>query len=106
MRSPEDYMLPCLNKKLFGFDCLGCGLQRSLSLLFHGDFLGALKMYPAVYTLIPLGLIIAAPSARNQEKDFVVYKEGSKELEANPKWAGEDGNATVGSITKFYRGDE
>jgi len=54
---------------------------------------------------IPLGLIIAAPSARNQEKDFVVYKEGSKELEANPKWAGEDGNATVGSITKFYRGD-
>lgn len=55
---------------------------------------------------IPLGLIIAAPSARNQEKDFVVYKKGSKELEANPKWAGEDGNATVGSITKFYRGDE
>ena len=35
-----------------------------------------------------------------------VYKEGSKELEANPKLAGEDGNATVGSITKFYRGDE
>jgi len=54
---------------------------------------------------VPLGLLIAAPSARDKDKDFVVYKEGSKALEGNPKWAGEDGNATVESITKFYRGD-
>ena len=54
---------------------------------------------------VPLGLLIAAPSARDKDKDFVVYREGSKELEANPKWAGEDGNATVGSIIKFYRGE-
>ena len=53
---------------------------------------------------VPLGLLIAAPSARNKDKDFVVYKEGSKALEGNPKWAGEDGNATVESITNFYRG--
>jgi hypothetical protein len=58
MRTPEDYMLPCLNKKLFGFDCLGCGLQRGLSHLFHGEFIAAFKMYPAVYTLVPLGLLI------------------------------------------------
>lgn len=58
MQSPEDYMLPCLNKKLFGFDCMGCGLQRGLYLLFNGEFIAAFKMYPAVYTLIPLGLII------------------------------------------------
>ena len=54
---------------------------------------------------VPLGLLIAAPSARNKDKDFIVYRKGSKELEANPKWAGEDGNATVESITKFYRGE-
>ena len=53
---------------------------------------------------VPLGLLIAAPSARDKDKDFVVYKEGSKALEGNPKWAGEDGNATVESITNFYRG--
>ncbi|WAC02288.1 DUF2752 domain-containing protein [Lacinutrix neustonica] len=58
MYSPEDYMLPCLNKKLFGFDCLGCGLQRGLSHLFHGELIAAFKMYPAVYTLVPLGLLI------------------------------------------------
>lgn len=58
MLSPEDYMIPCLNKKLFGFDCLGCGLQRSVSLLIHGEFLEAFKMYPAIFTLIPLFILI------------------------------------------------
>ncbi len=48
----EDFMLPCLNKKLFGADCLGCGFQRALLLLFNGDLVAAFKMYPAIYTLI------------------------------------------------------
>lgn len=55
----EAYMLPCLNKKIFGMDCMGCGLQRSISLLLHGEFIAAFKMYPAIYTLIPLiGFVI------------------------------------------------
>lgn len=52
-----------------------------------------------------LGLLIAAPAARNASSDYIVYKKGSAELEANPKWAGPDGNATVKSINKFYRGE-
>jgi hypothetical protein len=56
--SPEDYMLPCITKNLFGFECLGCGSQRALSLLLHGEFISAFKMYPAIYTLIPLFLLI------------------------------------------------
>nr|WP_317169738.1 DUF2752 domain-containing protein [Hanstruepera ponticola] len=51
-------MLPCLNKKLLGFDCMGCGLQRSLLLIYQGEFVSAFYMYPAVYTLIPLFLLI------------------------------------------------
>ena len=58
MLSPEDYMIPCLNKKLFGFECLGCGLQRSLVLLWQGEFTEAFKMYPAIFTLIPLFILI------------------------------------------------
>jgi len=58
MLSVEDYMIPCFNKKLFGFDCLGCGLQRSVVFLFNGEFIAAFKMYPAIYTLIPLFLLI------------------------------------------------
>ena len=45
-------MLPCINKKLFGFDCLGCGIQRSFVFLLQGDFLEAFKMYPAIYSLL------------------------------------------------------
>ena len=58
MLSPEDYMLPCLNKKLLGFECMGCGLQRSVSLIYHGQFADAFFMYPAVYSLILLFLTI------------------------------------------------
>ncbi len=58
MLSPEDYMIPCLNKQLFGFECLGCGLQRSVAFLLRGEFVEAFKVYPAIYTLIPLFLII------------------------------------------------
>jgi hypothetical protein len=48
----EDYMIPCMNKKLFGVECFGCGTQRSLLLLIHGDFAGAFAMFPAIYTTI------------------------------------------------------
>jgi hypothetical protein len=55
----EDYMLPCLNKKYFGFECMGCGLQRSVALILKGQLVDAFFMYPAVYTLIGLfGFII------------------------------------------------
>lgn len=52
MPSPEDFMLPCLNKQLLGFECMGCGMQRSALLLFKGDFVAAFYMYPAIYTLL------------------------------------------------------
>lgn len=52
--SLKDYTLPCINKKLFGFDCLGCGMQRSLLLILQGDFMAAFKMYPAIYSLFIL----------------------------------------------------
>ena len=58
MLSFEDYMIPCLNKKIFGFECLGCGFQRALSLLFQGELIAAFKMYPAIYTLIPLFILV------------------------------------------------
>ncbi len=48
----EDYMIPCLNKKLFGVDCFGCGTQRALVLLLKGDFVGAFTMFPAIYTTV------------------------------------------------------
>tara|TARA_R110002050_G_scaffold17110_3_gene51181 strand:- start:5063 stop:5365 length:303 start_codon:yes stop_codon:yes gene_type:complete len=48
----ENYMLPCMNKQIFGIECPGCGIQRSISYLLDGNFIEALKIYPAIYTLI------------------------------------------------------
>jgi hypothetical protein len=58
MSSIEDFMIPCLNKQILGFDCLGCGFQRAFMFLIHGEFIAAFKMYPAIYVLIPLFLLI------------------------------------------------
>ena len=56
----EEYMLPCLNKQLFGIECLGCGIQRATAVLFRGEFLLAFKTYPAIYTLILLVLFLVS----------------------------------------------
>lgn len=48
----EEYMIPCMNKSIFGIDCMGCGTQRSLLLLLDGEFIEAFKMFPAIYTTI------------------------------------------------------
>ncbi|WP_290625994.1 DUF2752 domain-containing protein [Altibacter sp.] len=54
----EDYMLECTNKKIFGVECLGCGIQRATALLFRGEFIAAFKMYPAIYSLIILAVVV------------------------------------------------
>ena len=50
----EEYMLPCLTKQFLGFECPGCGLQRSVAFLLQGDFVAAFKMYPAIYPILLL----------------------------------------------------
>jgi len=53
-------MLPCLNKALFGIDCPGCGAQRAFIMVLQGDFKSAFYLYPAIYSLILLGIVLIA----------------------------------------------
>ena len=55
----DDFMLPCLNKSIFGFDCMGCGTQRALLLILKGEFVEAFYMFPAIYTTILFVFILA-----------------------------------------------
>ncbi|MCS4301480.1 MULTISPECIES: DUF2752 domain-containing protein [unclassified Chryseobacterium] len=48
----EDFMLACPSKKFLGVECLGCGAQRAIVLVFEGRFSEAFQMYPAVYTVL------------------------------------------------------
>ena len=50
----EEFMLPCLNKQLFGLDCLGCGTQRAFLLMMQGEFADAFRRYPAIYPMLLL----------------------------------------------------
>ena len=71
LKGSEDLLLPCLNKKIFGVECLGCGIQRATVLFFRGEFMEALKMYPAIYTLFILILFLVFNL-------FVKFKHDSK----------------------------
>ncbi|MBC7640836.1 MAG: DUF2752 domain-containing protein [Flavobacterium sp.] len=55
----EKYMIPCVNKQMFGIECLGCGTQRALLLITKGEFLEAFKIFPPIYSTILLFLVIA-----------------------------------------------
>jgi len=48
----EKYMIPCMNKKIFGIECLGCGTQRAFLLILKGEFTAAFFMFPAIYTTL------------------------------------------------------
>lgn len=55
----EKYMIPCVNKTIFGVECLGCGMQRATVHLFSGEFAAAFKIYPAIYSIFILLAIIS-----------------------------------------------
>lgn len=72
----EEYMLPCLSKKLFGIDCFGCGIQRAVLLLFQGEFEAAFYMYPAIYSMFLFFLFIGInflDKTRNYHKIIVAF---------------------------------
>jgi hypothetical protein len=72
----EDFMIPCMSKKLFGIDCPGCGMQRAFVMVCKGDFTEAFEMFPAIYTTIPLFIFIALhflDKRRNYHKLIVPF---------------------------------
>lgn len=54
----ENLMLPCINKTIFGFECTGCGFQRSILSLSTGNFREAFLVFPAIYPLCLLVFLI------------------------------------------------
>lgn len=50
----EQNSRPCFYKENFGFDCFGCGIQRSFIELLRGNVWESIKQYPALIPLIIL----------------------------------------------------
>lgn len=48
----SQHLLACPFKTYIGFDCPGCGLQRSIIALIKGDLAASFQFYPATIPLI------------------------------------------------------
>ncbi len=51
-------MLNCLFKDYFGFDCPGCGIQRSCIALLNGDLEKSVILFPSLLLYISLLLLL------------------------------------------------
>ena len=54
----EKFLLPCQFKTFTGFDCPGCGFQRSVLALFQGDFTRSFHLYPATILILFLSVFL------------------------------------------------
>lgn len=46
------YLIPCPLKYLTGYDCPGCGFQRSMLALISGDFKNSFYLYPPAIPIL------------------------------------------------------
>lgn len=48
------YMPQCVFNRLTGWNCVGCGTQRMLHAMLHGDFVAAFKANALVFCSLPV----------------------------------------------------
>ena len=49
-----DYLIPCLWKYFFGFECSGCGITSSVIQIFKGNFQLAWEINKLTFLVLPL----------------------------------------------------
>lgn len=48
----QNHLIPCPFKYITGIDCPGCGFQRSVIALIHGDLHKSFQLYPPTIPLL------------------------------------------------------
>ncbi len=61
-------MFPCISKTVLGIECLGCGFQRAIVLLFKGNYKGAFEIYPAVFSSLILLIFVGLHYLHHNKK--------------------------------------
>jgi len=49
-----DYLIPCLWKTFFGFECSGCGVSSSIIEIIKGNFQTAWELNKITFLILPL----------------------------------------------------
>jgi hypothetical protein len=70
----EEHQLPCLFKTAFGFDCPGCGMQRSFIALLRGDILQSFKFYPPLIPVILFFIFLTLKNKFRIMNSFIITK--------------------------------
>lgn len=73
----EDWMVPCVNKKLFGVECFGCGTQRAFLMVLDGKFTEAFQLFPAIYPMLfLLGLAVVSIIDKKRNYSTIIISLG------------------------------
>ena len=64
-----DYLIPCLWKTFFGFECSGCGITSSIIEIIKGNFLIAWEINKITFLVLPLLFLYSI-----KEIFFKIYK--------------------------------
>jgi len=70
----EQHLQPCFYKEVLGFECPGCGMQRSLIELLKGNLIQSLKLYPALLPIIILFIFLILHLSFNLKKGAAILK--------------------------------
>ena len=72
----ENNMYTCEFKQHTGYDCHGCGFQRSSILLIRGDLKESVKIYPALIPFFLTVLLLLYQVVKKKEKGgyWVMYR--------------------------------
>mgnify|MGYP006283724633 FL=1 len=70
----EQHLQPCFYREILGFECPGCGMQRSLIELLKGNFIQSLKLYPALIPIIILFIFLILHISFNFKKVADILK--------------------------------
>lgn len=70
----EKHSLACSYKKYFGFECMGCGIQRAFILLLKGQFIQSFKTYPPLIPIMGTLLVLLVHLIFSLKKGAFILK--------------------------------
>jgi hypothetical protein len=70
----ENHQIPCIFKKIFHFDCPGCGFQRSAVELMKGNVIESFKLYPSLIPILFLIVLLGLHLAKKLPNGTMVLK--------------------------------
>ncbi|QEM07476.1 DUF2752 domain-containing protein [Mucilaginibacter rubeus] len=70
----QNHLIPCPFKKFTGYDCPGCGFQRSVIALLKGHMHDSLQLYPATIPLLVTFVFVLLDGRLKFDKKHIAKK--------------------------------